>query len=149
MIIFYCNRVFCLGTCEYSLAGASKPQLAAFTVAALKSHLKHFKLPTTGTISCTLTFTLWRRQVPITCMLLTLVTHKPMFLHKEMATVACTSTLATLKEMFLHKEVELVACKLTTPAPCKGICPHKEILLTSHCYPYPNLKPKCTTTAIP
>jgi len=32
----------------YSLSGASKPQLAALTVAALKSHLKHFKLPITG-----------------------------------------------------------------------------------------------------
>ena len=32
----------------YSLAGASKPQLTALTVAALKSHLKHFKLSTTG-----------------------------------------------------------------------------------------------------
>jgi len=35
-------------TAPYSLAGASKPQLAAFAVAALKSHLKHFKLSTTG-----------------------------------------------------------------------------------------------------
>ena len=32
----------------YSLLGASKPQLTALTVAALKSHLKHFKLSTTG-----------------------------------------------------------------------------------------------------
>ena len=32
----------------YSLSGASKPQLTALTVAALKSHLKHFKLSTTG-----------------------------------------------------------------------------------------------------
>ena len=32
----------------YSLTGASKPQLTALTVAALKSHLKHFKLSTTG-----------------------------------------------------------------------------------------------------
>jgi len=123
-------------TTPYSLASASKPQLAAFTEAALKSHLKHFKLPNTGTnaalvIACTFTFTfsLWRRQVPITCMLLTLVTHKPMFLHKEMATVACTlMSLATLKGMFLHKEVEPVARKLATPALCKGIRPHKEIL---------------------
>ena len=35
-------------TAPYSLSGASKPQLTALTVAALKSHLKHFKLPTTG-----------------------------------------------------------------------------------------------------
>ena len=32
----------------YTLVGASKPQLAALTVAALKSHLKHYHLPTTG-----------------------------------------------------------------------------------------------------
>ena len=32
----------------YSLSGASRPQLTALTVAALKSHLKHFKLLTTG-----------------------------------------------------------------------------------------------------
>ena len=32
----------------YSLSGASKAQLTALTVAALKSHLKHFKLSTTG-----------------------------------------------------------------------------------------------------
>ena len=32
----------------YSLSGASKPQLTALTVAALKSHLKHFKLPSAG-----------------------------------------------------------------------------------------------------
>ena len=32
----------------YSLLGASRPQLTALTVAALKSHLKHFKLLTTG-----------------------------------------------------------------------------------------------------
>ena len=31
----------------YSLLGASRPQLTALTVAALKSHLKHFKLLTT------------------------------------------------------------------------------------------------------
>ena len=36
-------------TAPYSLAGASKPQLAAFTAAALKSHLKHFKLSVSGT----------------------------------------------------------------------------------------------------
>ena len=34
-------------TAPNSLAGASKLQLGAFTVAALKSHLKHFKLSTT------------------------------------------------------------------------------------------------------
>ena len=32
----------------YSLSGASKPQLTALTVAALKSHLKHFKLSPAG-----------------------------------------------------------------------------------------------------
>ena len=32
----------------YSLSGASKPQLTALTVAALKSHLKHFKLSSAG-----------------------------------------------------------------------------------------------------
>ena len=32
----------------YSLSGASRPQLTALTVAALKLHLKHFKLLTTG-----------------------------------------------------------------------------------------------------
>ena len=32
----------------YSLSGASKPQLTTLTVAALKSHLKHFKLSTNG-----------------------------------------------------------------------------------------------------
>ena len=36
-------------TAPYSLAGASKLQLAAFTAAALKSHLKHFKLSVSGT----------------------------------------------------------------------------------------------------
>ena len=32
----------------YSLSGASRPQLTALTVAALKSHLKHFKLLTSN-----------------------------------------------------------------------------------------------------
>jgi len=32
----------------YSLSGASRPQLARMTVTALKSHLKHYKLPITG-----------------------------------------------------------------------------------------------------
>ena len=32
----------------YSLSGASKSHLTALTVAALKSHLKHFKLSTIG-----------------------------------------------------------------------------------------------------
>jgi len=35
-------------TAPYSLTGASKPLLNALTVGALKSHLKHFHLPTTG-----------------------------------------------------------------------------------------------------
>jgi len=35
-------------TAPFSLAGTSKLRLAAFTVVALKSHLKHFKLSTTG-----------------------------------------------------------------------------------------------------
>jgi len=34
-------------TVPYSLADASKAQIASLTAAALKSHLKHFKLPTT------------------------------------------------------------------------------------------------------
>jgi len=35
-------------TIPYSLSGAPKSQLTALTVAALKSHLKHFKLPVAG-----------------------------------------------------------------------------------------------------
>ena len=35
-------------TAPYSLLGALRPQLIILTAAALRSHLKHFKLPTTG-----------------------------------------------------------------------------------------------------
>jgi len=38
-------------TAPYNLTGTSKAQITALTVAALKSHLKHFKLPTTGNTS--------------------------------------------------------------------------------------------------
>ena len=45
-----CTTICCTtgSVAPYSLSGASKPQLTALTVAALKSHLKHFKLSTTG-----------------------------------------------------------------------------------------------------
>ena len=113
-------------TALYSLASTSKPRLASFTVVALKSHLKHFKLSTNG-IKAALVDCLHSH---LHCMEEMGINNPHVAdtsdLYKEMAPVACMNKLFSLKKKVVP------AHKLVIPAPRNGICPHKETLLTTH-----------------
>ena len=120
-------------TAPYRLAGASKPRLAAFTVAALKSPLKRFKLSTTG-IKAGLVDPLHSHlhsleetginnlQVSDTS---DSQTHAPFQGNNASGSHVVDTSNPSLKEV-------VPAHKLVIPAPRNGIRPHKETLPTTH-----------------